>query len=315
MPITPEQRQERRRFIGSSDSPAILGVNPPGYGTALDVYASKVFDIAERGDAREAMELGNEFETPLVRWAGRQLGAPIEENVRTERGLFAANHDAILRTLLGREGIEAKVRTYDPSEFGEEGTDQIPPRVIVQAQHQMYTGNLPRVHVPVMLPWHGRLSRRLYRVERSEKIIAAIVEAGERFWEDHVLRRRPPEGVTGDVELFKRIVRQPGLVAQVPAELVLEWEAAKQLAGQAKKDVEQRFAALLARVGEADAWEWGDPDGLYYTYFEYEAHDLDERRLKVEEPELVSRYLKPRKYRTPYRRNPKTPGRKGRRAA
>lgn len=314
MPITSEQREQRRGFLGSSDMAAILGLDP--YRTALDVYASKVFEIEEREDS-EAIDLGNTFERPLLAWAAKKLGVTIFENARTEDGIFASNHDALIdlrtkapggdfiRTGVSVEGLEAKVRTFDPSEFGEEGTDQIPPRVIVQTQHQCMTGDLERVYVPVMLPWHGRLSRRLYKVERSEAVISHIRATGEAFWRDHVLAKVPPVGVTGSIEVWKRIVREPNSIATVPAELVEKWEAWKLAEREAEKAKEAAFVELLAQVGDAEAWEWGAEDGTFYTYYAYVRELVDSKRLKAERPDVAAEYLKESVYRTAYRKSPK----------
>lgn len=324
MPITSEQREQRRGFLGSSDMAAILGLDP--YRTALDVYASKVFELEEREDS-EAIELGNTFEAPLLFWAARKLGASFVENVRTVSGIFASNHDGLLlesdtfapvgcaadlskppielSVTYRKEGLEAKVRTFDPSEFGEEGTDQIPPRVICQTQVQCLTGGLERVYVPVMLPWHGRLSRRLYKVERSESVIAHVRAVGEAFWRDHVLAKVPPAGVSGSIEVWKRIVREPNSIATVPAELVERWEACKLAEREAEKAKDAAFVELLAQVGEAEAWEWGAEDGTFYTYYAYVREIVDGKRLKAERPDIAEQYVKESVYRTAYRKSPK----------
>jgi hypothetical protein len=173
--------------------------------------------------------------------------------------------------------MEAKVRMeFRDGEFGEEGTDQVPPRVIAQCQHQCYTGDLDRVWVPVMLPFRGRLARKLYKVERSEKIIAAILEVGRTFWHNHVLPRIPPAAELGavEVELFKRVERAIGRIAKVPAELVETWEAFKAAEKEVVTGKDLAFANLLAAVGDGEGWEWDD-SGRYYTYSEYARTGVD----------------------------------------
>lgn len=272
--LTPEDIQARRAWLGSSEIAAVCGENP--WMSALDVFMSKVYDI-EPADAGEAIDLGNDYEEPNLRWAARELGVEIDMQVRTvgANPLFVSTHDAIIRgrrdPVTGRrEGMEAKVRLeFRDGEFGEPGTDKVPARVVLQAQHQCYTGDLERVWVPVMLPFRGRLARRLYKVERSEILIAAILEAGMRFWHGHVLPRIPPPAVYGEVEIFKRVVREVGRVAMIPAELVETWESAKKAVRQAETLKDVAYANVLAAVGDAEAWEWGDPDGRWYSYYGY----------------------------------------------
>lgn len=273
--LTAEDRQARRGWLGSSDLPKLAGEDP--FGSALSVFLFKVYDIDEPEDTGEPIELGNEYEVPNLRWAARELGVEIELDIRTvgANPLFRSTHDALILDrfdpVTGRgEGMEAKVRLeFKDGEFGEPGTDQVPARVILQCQHQCYTGNLQRVWVPVMLPFRGRLARRLYKVERSEVLIAAILEIGVRFWTEHVLPKIPPPAVFGEVEIFKRIVREVGRVATVPAELVETWETAKRAAKQAETVRDVAYANVLAAVGDAEAWEWGDPEGRWYSYYAY----------------------------------------------
>ena len=175
----------------------------------------------------------------------------------------------------------------------------------MQTQVQCYTGQLERVWVPVLLPWHGRLKRRLYRIERSDAIIDHLVAEGTRFWEEHVLPKRPPEGISGSVEVWKRVIRTPNTTATVPEELVSRWESAKAAASEAEKAKDAAFAELLAHVGDADAFEWGAEDGTFYTYFSYSREMIDGKRLKEELPGIASQYLKLSSYRTAYRKSPR----------
>lgn len=303
MSITDEQRIERRNWIGASDIAGILGCDP--YNSPLHVYLSKVHDT-EDIEGNDAIDFGNLFELPLLAWAGKKLGYELIYNVRTiDPGgrPFASNHDALV---LGKPiGLEAKVRTYKPEEFGrEEGSDILPPRILLQCQQQIHTGELAEVHVPVWLPSYGRMKPQLFRVERSEGLIAYLIEKGMEFWEQHVIPRIPPPAEFGELEIIKRIKRQPEKLVSVSDALVIEWELAKKAVKAAEKEKDRKWADLLAAVGDGDAWEWGE-DGAHYTYYEYPRHTLDSKALKRDHPEIFEVYGKETRYRTPYRRSEK----------
>lgn len=309
MPITEQQRAERRSVIGSSDMAAILGLDP--WRSPLHVYLSKVHETTEI-EGNDAIELGNAFEAPLLHLLARDLGVEIIENVRTSiDGLpFASNHDALI--VDRPEGMEAKVRTYDPAEFGQEDdSDIVPPRILVQCMQQMWTGNLERVRVPVLMPEYGRLRRRRYKVERSEAIIDLIRERGLQFWNEHVIPRIPPPASFGELEILKRIKRVSSKVIEVDAALVAEWELAKKAETEAKKLKERLLVDILVHVGDGDGWTWGE-EGVHYSYHEYEREGLDTDSLWRDHPEIWEAYGKKSTYRAAFRRSEKSK-KKGRR--
>lgn len=78
MTITAEQRERRRRYLGASDTPAILGLSP--WATPADVYWSKVGPL--KYDApTEAMQTGNRLEASIVSFAAERLGVAVERDV------------------------------------------------------------------------------------------------------------------------------------------------------------------------------------------------------------------------------------------
>lgn len=264
MAITAEQRLERRNWIGSSDAPAILGVDP--WKSRIAVFMEKVFavdDLPNEGPIAQ----GNRWEGPLLDWAEESLGQ-IERNVHVRHPtdiVCAANLDG--RLTGKKEGVEAKF-TGLADEFGEEGTDQIPERVIVQAHHQMYCGGLELVWVPVLLARMGRPTEVMFRVERNDDLISHMIEEEHRFWESYVLPKIPPplDGPPA-LDVIRRIRRTAGEVAPLDPDLVAAWETAKAIKKQAEDKEEEAKSALLASLGDAEIGDYGDP-GKWLTYFE-----------------------------------------------
>lgn len=297
MPITAEQREARRDHLGASDMPAILGVDP--WRTAGDVYLSKVHDLADI-DGREPIELGNDFEGPLVRWAARELGVEIRENVSIVSGedpLFAANLDARAADPGVPLGVEAKF-SGDGEDWGEEGTDQVPERVIVQGQTQMFCGELEVTWVPVLTVRFGRPKRLLYQVTRNEPLIEIIREEGRRFWEECVLPQMPPIDRLPSIETLKRVRRLEGEVVYVPEELVLEWDEIRQRRLDDKKAEEKALAKVLANLGDAEIGDFGDA-ARWFTYREQGKTYVPTKVLRNQHPDIYDKLKTETRYRVP----------------
>ena len=66
MPITEAQRERRKKHLGSTDLPAILGVDP--WRNAYDVWLEKT-DKLEKGKEKNYQGAGHLFEEGVLRWA------------------------------------------------------------------------------------------------------------------------------------------------------------------------------------------------------------------------------------------------------
>lgn len=280
MGITAQQRLERRRYVGSSDAPAIVGVDP--FRTATDVYWSKVTDLAQVEKA--SFELGNRLEGAIIDWAGDQLHMPIERDVRVVAldGVRAANLDG---RVLGRAwGIEAKYSSQ-PEKWGEPGTDDIPPRVSVQCQHQMAVADLELVWVPVLLSnVYSGLEFRMYQVERDDRIIEELTKQELEFWHSYVVPRIPPSGDTvPPMEVLQRMVRTEEMVdLDVAAEDVLRrWDEARAVVREAEAAADAAKRDVLALLGDAEGGRL--PNGSVVTFRE-------QRRAGVNIPALRAAY-------------------------
>jgi len=104
--ITQWQKEKRRGGIGSSDAPAIVGVDP--YRSAYDVWASKVFEIDDP-PASAAAKAGLLCERAVLSWAAAELGYKLLRNqyrVCADNPVLRANLDALVQER--PEFVEAK---------------------------------------------------------------------------------------------------------------------------------------------------------------------------------------------------------------
>lgn len=305
--ITAEQRQQRRRFLGSSDSPVIMGLSPYK-STPTDIFWSKLADVPD--EATESMAVGNWLEGPMIQWAAAELGVEVTTKPKdlfhvAEHGegadLFAANHDALI---LGKpEGIEAKFANGEMAQaYGEPGSDQVAYHVLVQCQHQCYVSELDRVHVALAVPGYWGVERRLYCVPRDDELIRMIVDFGRQWWFDHIEKQTPPDGqTTPPLYVLKALERKAGVQIRLPDEAV-NWAnqrtALKENMKVLESQVEEIDARLIHALGEAEIGLLGD--GRKVTYQQYESNRLDSKRLRQERPEVAQEYMSKSLYRTLY---------------
>jgi len=287
MPLTERQREWRRGGVGASDAPAIVGVDP--YRTPADVWASKVFPMDE-SPASAAMLAGQRLERSVLSWAAAELGYKIVRNQRRvsrENPVLRATLDAIVKDR--PEIIEAKTcAIMGPSpeydQYGEPGTDEVPDRVIVQVHHQFAVlGSQYRIAwVPCLIGGRGYL---MYRIQRQNELVEAIVDRDLEFWHQYVLTRTPPPQARIRLEILKRIRREPNKTVPIDPTLVEAYETARAAETEARKRKEEAQAALLAAMGDAEA---GDPgNGRVVTYllehrrgYTVEAKDIRILRIK-----------------------------------
>ena len=255
--ITEEQRLERRKYLGSSDAPSILGVNP--WKNASDVYWDKINPPSENESAptSEAIIIGNLCEGAVLDWFSMETGKKILKNQQRVHvnQVMAANFDALV--VGEEEAVEAKttgiITPFDREEWGEPGSDEVPDRVIVQCQHQMAV--LPQIKivwVPVLL---GGVGFRLYQINRNDEFIKSIEEIEVDFWNRYVKERVVPPDNSPTIGTIKKIKRIPEKVVPLEDTVVEAWIKAKEAKGVAEKAEEEAKRAVLAALGDAEAGE------------------------------------------------------------
>ena len=188
-----EEKQGRRWFIGGSDIAAIAGLSP--YKTALDVYAEKLGLVPPFA--------GNQF----TRW-GKRLEAVIADcyaettGLELEPGGFVmhekypwAGGNLDRQNRAARKIVEVKTANIRQADrWGEEGTDEIPEEYIAQCAWYLMLTGYSVADVPVLL---GGNDFRIYRVERDEELEQFLIDAGARFWTDHIEKQVQPEVAAG----------------------------------------------------------------------------------------------------------------------
>lgn len=258
MPITPHQLEQRRKYIGSSDAPAICGVSP--WSNPGKVFLEKLGKV-EDAEVTEAQERGNFVEDSILNWFAAKTQKRIVRNQYrvSESGYQCANLDALCSDAI----VEAKSGSDRDGWWGSI-PDGIPEHVRIQCQHQMIVTDIKLAFIPALIVEFGRPVFRLYQQEWSNDLAEVVQELEYDFWHKHVLKEAPPPEVP-PLEVLKRIRRMPNKSVLVADELVERWQASKAALSEMKKQAEADEAAVLAALGDA---EEGRTNLGTLTYFE-----------------------------------------------
>lgn len=257
--LTEEQLRERRTGIGGSDIAAVLGVDP--YRTRWHVFADKLGIAAPHEETR------------FTRW-GHRLEAVIADE-------YAERHDVTLARCVTQRhatrtwqvvtpdrlivdddarslwGLEIKNKGfYQSKNWGEDGDseDTIPDEVQAQCHWSMALTELPRWDVAALL---GGNDYREFVVRRDVDFEAVMLEEGEKFWRDHVLRQVPPD-LDGSGPAWDYLAaRLPSMKRDIDADadaeqLVKSIRAANNLlaaAEEGKSESTQKLAGMLIAAG------------------------------------------------------------------
>lgn len=278
--ITPDQREKRRSFIGSSDVAAICGCD--GYRNIYDLWLDKTGRLDADKDSEPA-EIGRYLERAILDMFEQRM------DVALERDLWLERHDDGFPACANLDGAIGKY--IRPNDFFAESTgfqveavveakstglrerwgdsiDDIPLNVLCQINWQLYVSGARIGYVPALFPGYKHFDFQVYQIERNDTLIREMVARACEFWNVNVLQDREPEGVTPHMDALKRRRRQAestrelgedGLIARDRLEL---WKSEKK---KAEREIETAQAELLTLLGDDESGTL--PDGSILTYF------------------------------------------------
>jgi putative phage-type endonuclease len=127
--------EERKKGIGGSDAPAVLGVSP--WCTPYQVYLEKTGQIDRSLEDSESMFWGRTLE-PVIRQryadvTGRRVIIPDRILRHPGFGFMIGNLDGIAQD---NRVLEVKT-ARTPEGWGEPGSNEIPDPYMIQVQHYM----------------------------------------------------------------------------------------------------------------------------------------------------------------------------------
>ena len=236
-------RTERRKGLGGSDMPIILGLS--GYMTPYQLYLEKLGLI----------------DTPRVETPNQYWGKQIEHLIRNE---FSKRNNVtiearekrshpILSYLKGNlDGwikewgavFEAKCSIMTKAaEWSHTNQDGIPLEYLVQLAHYCILENATCGHLAVLI---GGYDYREYKYERDDKLEKKLIEVGSQFW-DAIQNQTPPPAVDEkDLLLMYPKHVETRIVAEKPIIKCIEQlrNTKLQISEFQKKETEIRFSIM-----------------------------------------------------------------------
>lgn len=176
----------RREGVGGSDASAIMGLNP--YSSPLKVYLDKIGKLEEQPDS-EAMKQGRDLEQYVAERFTEETGKKVKRCNKIlqhpDYPFMLANVD---RLIVGEDaGLECKTTSpYNKIRFDE---GELSPVYHAQVQHYMAVTGMSKWYVAILVL--GK-AFHVFEVERNDDFIAALIDAEQDFWENHVGTRTPP---------------------------------------------------------------------------------------------------------------------------
>lgn len=258
----------RRRGVGASDVPAIVGVSP--YASALSVWIDKTRPPEE--DDSEVLTYGREMEGAVLarfaRESGKCLGSHPLAIWRSERWPWMfCTPDAWCCD--ENSGVEAK--TILP--YGWDG--ELPTSWELQAQAQMAVMGWDRVYIPT---YDGGRRFQVFEVERDQGTIGEIADLTKSFW-DMVESGTMPEPGHLDAQALSRYFPPVDAVMVLSDEDVATIDRIRHLTTIREiydEELETAKNRLRARLGSATA---GEKDGEMLVTWRPDAKGT--RRLRI----------------------------------
>ena len=260
-----EDLGDRTKYIGASDAPAILGVNR--YRSAYDVWLEKTGRVTVDLTGNKAAEAGILLEPSVLDFAEKHIGK-IDRKIEVPgEGLgypLIVHLDG--RTVDGQNPVEAKTSgLFSPlhSDWGDEGTDDVPDFVAIQAQTQLIPAKSEICHIPALLGGKGFV---MYWLQKADELQQIINDRLGTFWNDHVLKDIPPPDSLPSLDLAGKIYRELGSLTEIDPTVLDMYLKATEAEKAASKTRNISKAALLAALSDTEA---GTVDGVVrVTYFE-----------------------------------------------
>lgn len=192
MALTAQAQKIRQRRLTGTRIAAIVGLSK--HKSPIQVWRELVEGADSGVDPDSPDILRGEFLEPGIRaWYRHLTGLAVHKatpRVHPTHGeIFAAASDAFAGPSVGAwdRVVEIKAPRY-ADDWGESGTDQIPEYYVPQISLEMACADLPRADIVALL--YGE--PRIYTIDRDLDLEGVLIEAGLRFWRDHVETGRPP---------------------------------------------------------------------------------------------------------------------------
>lgn len=336
---------DRTKFLGGSDVAAIFKVSP--WKTPFDLFMDKITPRSEldedlNEDRRKFFARRKRQEPVIAEMLADEYGIEVtrlslDDNpnryIDPEHPFLAAEIDfefcmspAVRAKFPDRADFAAipdgallngEIKTVHPfkaSEWGEEGSEEVPIHYAAQVMHGLGVTRRPAAIVAALF---GLDILLCFPVMRDEETIANMRAAAVSFWHEHIIPQIPPEPSNVDdvVRMYSGFSGKPVDLSDEAHEALLAIDSLR----ERSKQLEQDMNEAQWRIAQSVAFNWGvmvapdkkkrpvldcpDDAALLYqgrpvgSWNRQRGTYLDQKRLASEKPEIVAGYTVEHLYR------------------
>lgn len=282
-----QQLEARRKGIGGSDVAAILGISP--WKTAFQVYQDKIGESAQ-AEQTPAMSYGLLVEPAIRQWYSNETG---REVLMPENLLVHPKYPWMIASVDGltKEPRVIEIKTAKSSQdWGEPGSDEIPPYYAAQVHHYM---TVTAIDISDVIVSFAGSMPVVYTVEADKEIQEMLIEREHDFWQ-MVERHEPPEPVTyADVVQRFKASTDAEVTANEHIENVISYIRACQANIKAEEaDLEGYKAEIMKFMGESSVLVGLTGKPIVTWKSSKPARRFDAKAFEKDHPELYSQYVK-----------------------
>lgn len=285
----------RRRGIGSSDAPAICGLD--SYRSPLAVWAEKTGQL-DRSEAGETAYWGHKLEEIVAREFAERHG----RRVKRIHAILQRHPDEWMIADLDRVVCDSQLVPLEIKTTSERHADewdkQPPDKVLAQVYHQLAVTEAPYAYVAVLI---GGQRYRDYRIDYDRKAISNLIAIERAFWRLVETQTPPPAdgSPSSDEALVQLFPESRQGKTQVLPPSASDWisryrEAAeRERAASAEKEKYRQM--ICQALGDA---EQGVLMGhTICTWTTTSRSWLDTKALETDHPEIAQKYKRSSSYR------------------
>lgn len=278
----------RKQGLTGTDAGAITGMNP--YVSAFQIYQDKISDQIEERD-NESMRQGRDLEEYVARRFMEETG----KKVRHANTIFQSEENKFMladfdRLVIGEKaGLECKtVNAYSADKWKD---GEIPLHYQMQVQHYLAVSGFDRWYIAALIFGKEFI---VHEIVRDEDIIRNLIVIEKRFWEQNVLARVAPEpdGSDGYSDMLGKMysankdkaIQLLGMQEELKRRDEIE-ELLEKL-NKEKSIIEQSIKVQMKDAVYAESGNY------YISWMPSTQQRVDTKRLKEEQPEVYSQYLK-----------------------
>jgi putative phage-type endonuclease len=264
--LTEEEWLEwRRKGVGGSDAPIVLGISP--FATARDLYYDKLHIVSYKDDSGNwvALQVGHLLENPVAEIFHRKTGYPV---YHIKKMFYHPLYPYMLADVdyfvtlpnVKTAILEIKTTNYNAKDnWWIDGEETIPVNYEAQGRHYMAVMNLDHVFY-CCLYGNSEDDVIIRHIERNAAYEEELIALEGNFWNEHVLKKVPPP-YTESGDLVIQSVKShigpadpnaPAVELSLPlASSVIrftELQAQKKLADAQSKKIESEMKRLQGRI-------------------------------------------------------------------